>query len=116
MYFIVGGRRTVINERKSLYVLYGICILYDGYLYATFLSIYVLTRDMHCIVSLRLLFASCCCVIGNIVYALALPHESLQMVLLGRLLTGFGSSRVINRRYIGECERRTCNIVTYLNI
>ena len=102
MYFIVGGRRTVINERKSfnMYV-YGICI-YDGYLYGTFLSIYVLTRDMYCIVSLRLLFASCCCVIGNIVYALALPYESLQMVLLGRLLTGFGSSRVINRRYIGE--------------
>ena len=65
---------------------------------------------------LRLLFASCFCVIGNIVYALALPYESLQMVLLGRLLTGFGSSRVINRRYIGECERTTCIIVTCLNI
>ena len=50
-----------------------------------------------------LMFASVCCSVGNIVYALALPCNSLKMVLLGRLLTGFGSARVINRRYIGKC-------------
>ncbi|KAL7535604.1 hypothetical protein ACHAXR_006599 [Thalassiosira sp. AJA248-18] len=49
-----------------------------------------------------LVFASFCCSVGNIVYALALPCNSLTMVLLGRMLTGFGSARVINRRYIGE--------------
>lgn len=48
------------------------------------------------------MFASFCCMAGNIVYALALPCDSLMMVLVGRLLTGFGSARVINRRYIGK--------------
>eukprot|EP00970_Alexandrium_tamarense_P012237 scaffold2846_cov231-Alexandrium_tamarense.AAC.15 len=45
-----------------------------------------------------LLFASSCCILGNLVYALALPCDSLTMVLVGRMLTGFGSARVINRR------------------
>lgn len=50
MYFIVGGRRTVINERKSLHVLYGIhCITRTKSV--RFLSIYVLTRICNCIVS-----------------------------------------------------------------
>eukprot|EP00804_Cyclotella_cryptica_P016564 CCRYP_020526-RA/>CCRYP_020526-RA protein AED:0.06 eAED:0.06 QI:148/1/1/1/1/0.85/7/1320/622 len=45
-----------------------------------------------------LLFASSCCVVGNTVYALALPCNSLAMVLVGRVLIGFGSARVISRR------------------
>lgn len=62
-----------------------------------------------------LVFASFCCACGNIVYALALPCNSLKMVLLGRLLTGFGSARVINRRYIGEWKMKLLCIV-YLNL
>ena len=49
-----------------------------------------------------IIFASFSCIVGNLVYALALPCKSMKMVLIGRLLTGFGSARVINRRYIGE--------------
>ena len=49
-----------------------------------------------------IIFASFSCIVGNLVYALALPCKSMKMVLIGRVLTGFGSARVINRRYIGE--------------
>lgn len=49
-----------------------------------------------------IIFASFSCIVGNLVYALALPCKSMKMVLIGRLLTGFGSARVINRRYIGK--------------
>ena len=49
-----------------------------------------------------LIFASCSCVVGNILYALALYNHSITMVLLGRFLIGFGSARSINRRYIAD--------------
>jgi len=65
-----------------------------------------------------LMFASCCCMVGNIVYALALPCDSLAMVLLGRLLTGFGSARVINRRYIADyysIEERTSGMADFVS-
>jgi MFS family permease len=49
-----------------------------------------------------LIFAACCSVLGNISYALALRYDSLNMVLIGRFLNGFGSARAINRRYIAD--------------
>mmetsp|Transcript_13049 Transcript_13049/g.27766 ORF Transcript_13049/g.27766 Transcript_13049/m.27766 type:complete len:1004 (-) Transcript_13049:71-3082(-) len=65
-----------------------------------------------------LIFASFCCMIGNIVYALALPCDSLTMVLVGRMLTGFGSARVINRRYIADyysIEDRTSGMADFVS-
>jgi hypothetical protein len=53
-----------------------------------------------------LIFASGCSVVGNALYALGLPYESLTLVLVGRLLNGFGSARAINRRYIADSFSR----------
>jgi cyanate permease len=64
-----------------------------------------------------LIFASSCCVVGNAFYALALPFKSLNMVLVGRFLTGFGSTRVINRRYIADyysIEDRTSGMADFV--
>ena len=49
-----------------------------------------------------LLFASACSVMGNVLYALALPCDSLNLILAGRILNGFGGARAINRRYIAD--------------
>jgi hypothetical protein len=49
-----------------------------------------------------LIFASTCSVVGNVLYALGLPCQSITLVMLGRLLNGFGSARSINRRYIAD--------------
>jgi MFS family permease len=49
-----------------------------------------------------LVFASCCSLLGNVFYAMGLPFDSLTLVLVGRLLNGFGSARSINRRYIAD--------------
>lgn len=49
-----------------------------------------------------LIFASTCSVVGNLLYALGLPCNSITLVLAGRLLNGFGSARSINRRYIAD--------------
>ncbi|CAB9521859.1 SPX domain-containing membrane protein OsI [Seminavis robusta] len=49
-----------------------------------------------------LIFASTCSVVGNMLYAAGLPCQSLEIVMLGRLLNGFGSARSINRRYIAD--------------
>jgi predicted MFS family arabinose efflux permease len=57
-----------------------------------------------------LIFASACSVLGNLCYSLGLPLNSIALVLIGRLLTGFGSARSINRRYICDTfprEERT---------
>lgn len=54
-----------------------------------------------------LIFASTCSLIGNILYAIGLPCQSLTLVMLGRLLNGFGSARSINRRYIADTFART---------
>lgn len=53
-----------------------------------------------------LVFASVCCCIGNFCYGLGLPMKSLRLVLIGRMLTGFGSARSINRRYIADRYNR----------
>lgn len=49
-----------------------------------------------------LIFSSLCCLVGNVIYALGLPYDSLTLVLLGRFLNGFGSARAINRRFIAD--------------
>lgn len=49
-----------------------------------------------------LIFASSCSLIGNVFYAVGLPCDSLQLVMIGRLMNGFGSARSINRRYIAD--------------
>jgi hypothetical protein len=50
-----------------------------------------------------------CGIIGNIAYAMALQCNSSMLIILGRLVTGFGGPRVISRRYIADhvpVERR----------
>jgi len=49
-----------------------------------------------------ILFASACSLLGNICYSLALPYNSLNMMIIGRLLNGFGGARAVNRRYIAD--------------
>lgn len=45
-----------------------------------------------------------CCILcaftGNVFYGMALQWDASWMILVGRLLTGFGGPRVISRRYI----------------
>eukprot|EP00977_Amphora_coffeiformis_P009043 scaffold2046_cov171-Amphora_coffeaeformis.AAC.10 len=53
-----------------------------------------------------LIFASTCSLIGNLLYAAGLPYGSLTLVMLGRILNGFGSARSINRRYIADTFSR----------
>ncbi|CAG7876374.1 unnamed protein product [Brassica rapa] len=50
-----------------------------------------------------LLFSSIVLLAGNILYALAYDMKSIVVLLLGRLLCGLGSARVINMRYISDC-------------
>ncbi|GKY98954.1 hypothetical protein MPSEU_000851200 [Mayamaea pseudoterrestris] len=53
-----------------------------------------------------LVFASCASLLGNLFYGVGLPVDSLTIVLLGRLMNGFGSARSINRRYIADSYSR----------
>ncbi|XP_021901762.1 SPX domain-containing membrane protein At4g22990-like isoform X2 [Carica papaya] len=50
-----------------------------------------------------LVFSSIVLLIGNTMYALAYDLNSIAVLLLGRLLCGFGSARAVNRRYISDC-------------
>lgn len=50
-----------------------------------------------------LVFSSIVLFLGNIMYALAYDLNSLAVLLIGRLLCGFGSARAVNRRYISDC-------------
>ena len=65
-----------------------------------------------------LICAICCQIAGDIVYALALPiGGSLKLVMLGRLLSGFGSARALNRRYIADTfspHERTAASATFV--
>jgi len=54
-----------------------------------------------------LLFSAACAMLGDILYALALPFNSVTLILVGRLLNGFGGARAINRRYIADAFSRT---------
>lgn len=49
-----------------------------------------------------LLAGICCGVMGNICYGAALQWNLPVMIFVGRLLTGFGGTRVISRRYIAD--------------
>ena len=65
-----------------------------------------------------LICAICCQIAGDVVYALALPlGGSLKLVMLGRLLSGFGSARALNRRYIADTfspHERTAASATFV--
>ncbi|KAE9621057.1 putative SPX domain, major facilitator superfamily [Lupinus albus] len=50
-----------------------------------------------------LVFSSVVLFLGNILYALAYDLNSIWVLLIGRLLCGFGSARAVNRRYISDC-------------
>ncbi|KAF8379400.1 hypothetical protein HHK36_028835 [Tetracentron sinense] len=50
-----------------------------------------------------LVFSSIILLVGNILYALAYDLDSIAVLLIGRLLCGFGSARAVNRRYISDC-------------
>mmetsp|Transcript_12610 Transcript_12610/g.22590 ORF Transcript_12610/g.22590 Transcript_12610/m.22590 type:complete len:805 (-) Transcript_12610:21-2435(-) len=49
-----------------------------------------------------LVFAAFCSFLGNIAYALALKYDSIELIMIGRALNGFGSARSINRRFIAD--------------
>ena len=49
-----------------------------------------------------LLFASVTCLIGNLLVTLAYNWGGLPLLFLGRLLTGAGAARALNRRYIAD--------------
>ncbi|KAG7339917.1 major facilitator superfamily transporter [Nitzschia inconspicua] len=49
-----------------------------------------------------LLAATILNVLGNMMYALGYPCNSMTFVLIGRLMSGMGSCRPINRRYIAD--------------
>ncbi|XP_027367148.1 SPX domain-containing membrane protein At4g22990-like isoform X2 [Abrus precatorius] len=50
-----------------------------------------------------LVFSSIVLFLGNAMYALAYDFNSIWILLIGRLLCGFGSARAVNRRYISDC-------------
>ncbi|KAI3969187.1 hypothetical protein MKW92_022843 [Papaver armeniacum] len=50
-----------------------------------------------------LVFSSIVLFLGNVLYALAYDLDSIAVLLIGRLLCGFGSARAVNRRYISDC-------------
>ncbi|KAF5729940.1 Major Facilitator Superfamily with SPX (SYG1/Pho81/XPR1) domain-containing protein isoform 1 [Tripterygium wilfordii] len=50
-----------------------------------------------------LVFSSIVLFVGNAMYALAYDLNSITVLLVGRLLCGFGSARAVNRRYISDC-------------
>ena len=49
-----------------------------------------------------LLTGICCGIMGNLLYGAALQFHSPLMIFLGRMLTGFGGTRVVSRRYIAD--------------
>ncbi|KAI3914879.1 hypothetical protein MKX01_018048 [Papaver californicum] len=50
-----------------------------------------------------LIFSSIVLFFGNTMYVLAFDLDSIAVLLIGRLLCGFGSARAVNRRYISDC-------------
>ncbi|BBN02718.1 protein MpVPT [Marchantia polymorpha subsp. ruderalis] len=50
-----------------------------------------------------LVFSSVMLLLGNICYAVAYDYRSISLLIIGRLLCGFGSARAVNRRYISDC-------------
>lgn len=57
-------------------------------------------------------------VAGNLLYALALDVNSVWLLLIGRCLSGAGSARAINRRYIADhvpLSRRTADSAAFVS-
>jgi hypothetical protein len=52
-------------------------------------------------------FSLLCLFSGNFIYSSAYYFQSLLMICLGRTLIGFGSARILNRRYILEFLPKT---------
>ncbi|CAM6126172.1 unnamed protein product [Calypogeia fissa] len=50
-----------------------------------------------------LIFSSVMLLLGNLCYAIAYDFRSMALLLVGRLLCGFGSARAVNRRYVSDC-------------
>lgn len=50
-----------------------------------------------------LLFSALCPFVGNLMYALAISYDSMQLAIWGRILVGFGSAEVANRQIISTC-------------
>lgn len=58
-----------------------------------------------------------CAFVGNVFYGMALQWDAPWMILVGRLLTGFGGPRVISRRYIvGKPSSLSIYVSIYLPI
>lgn len=53
-----------------------------------------------------IIFASVCSLLGNVLYSVALPYDSLSMAMAGRVLNGLGGARAVNRRYIADATPR----------
>jgi len=49
-----------------------------------------------------IIFAGCLQMVGNFMYANAYSYSSMKMCLMGRVLTGLGAPRIINRRYVAD--------------
>ena len=64
-----------------------------------------------------LVFAAFCSFLGNIAYALALKYDSIELIMIGRALNGFGSARSINRKLLlfVVCFAFVCHLI-HLNI
>jgi hypothetical protein len=50
-----------------------------------------------------LLMSAVCPCLGNLLYAVAISYQSIQIAIWGRILVGFGSAEVVNRQLISAC-------------
>ena len=49
-----------------------------------------------------IIVAGILCTLGNLLYGAAGAYGSMRLCLVGRSITGFGATRVINRRYVAD--------------
>jgi len=49
-----------------------------------------------------ILFSSCLCILGNLLYFSALEYDCVYFLFAGRFLVGLGGCRGLNRRYIAD--------------
>jgi len=59
-----------------------------------------------------IIFSLICFIFGNFFYAFSAYFESINMLGIGRLLIGFGSGRMVNRRYLIEFVPK-CDLSKY---
>ena len=65
-----------------------------------------------------LVFASCCGIVGNLMYATAINVDSNLYALASRLVVGMNNIGVVGRRYIAVgygCNKRTQSATFYMN-